>query len=169
MRFETLAVHAGAAPDAVTGAVMPAVHLSTTFVRAPDGSFPSGYSYLRDANPNRRALEAALAQLEEGASAVAFASGQAATMAVFQTLAPGDHVIAPLDAYFGTAKLLREHFAPWGLEVSFTDMTDLSAVRAAVRPSTRLLWTETPSKPSAAAESMTFSMGYFSVLKCQYE
>ena len=154
MRFETLAVHAGAAPDSVTGAVMPALHLSTTFVRAPDGSFPSGYAYIRDANPNRRALEAAVAQLEEGASAVAFASGQAATMAVFQTLAPGDHVIAPLDAYFGTAKLLREHFVPWGLEASFVDMTDLPAVRAALRPTTRLLWTETPSNPTIAVTDL---------------
>jgi cystathionine gamma-synthase len=150
LRFETLAVHAGAAPDPVTGAVMPAIHLSTTFERAPDGSFPSGYAYIRDANPNRRALEAALAQLEEGAAAIAFASGMAATMAVFQALAPGDHVVAPLDAYFGTAKLLREHFVPWGLEASFVDMTDLAAVRAAMRASTRLVWTETPSNPTIA-------------------
>src|SRR5258707_4898307 len=129
---------------------MPAIHLSTTFQRSPDGSFPSGYAYIRDANPNRRALEAAMAQLEGGAASVAFASGQAATMAVFQTLAPGDHVIAPLDAYFGTAKLLREHFVPWVLEVSFADMTDLAAVRAALRPSTRLLWPEPPSNPAIA-------------------
>ena len=102
MHFETLAVHAGASPDPATGAVMPAIHLSTTFQRSPDGSFPSGYAYSRDANPNRQALEAALASLEGGASAVAFASGMAATMAVLQALAPGDHVVAPLDAYFGT-------------------------------------------------------------------
>src|SRR5258707_1626033 len=133
---------------------MPAIHLSTPFVRAPDGTIPSGYAYIRDANPNRRALETAVAQLEEGASAVAFASGREATMAVFQTLAPGDHVIAPLDAYFGTAKLLREHFVPWGLEVSFADMTDLAAVRAALRPSTRLLWTETPSNPAIAVTDL---------------
>lgn len=150
MRFETMAVHAGTSPDPVTGAVMPAIHLSTTFERSPDGSFPSGFAYIRDANPNRRALEAAMAQLEEGASAVAFASGMAATMAVFQSLTPGDHVVAPLDAYFGTAKLLREHFVPWGLEVSFVDMTDLAAVQAAMRPSTRLVWTETPSNPTIA-------------------
>src|SRR5258706_175735 len=100
--------------------------------------------------------EAGCASSEDamGASAVAFASGQAATMAVFQTLAPGDHVIAPLDAYFGTAKLLREHFQPWGLEASFVDMTDLGAVRAAVRPSTRLVWTETPSNPTIAVTDL---------------
>src|SRR5260221_2979961 len=133
---------------------MPAIHLSTTFVRAPDGTFPSGYAYIRDANPNRRALETAVAQLEEGVSAVAFASGMAATTAVFQTLAPGDHVVAPLDAYFGTAKLLREHFSPWGLEVSFVDMTDLSTVRTALRPTTRLIWTETPSNPTIAVTDL---------------
>ena len=154
MHFETLAVHAGASPDPATGAVMPAIHLSTTFQRSPDGSFPSGYAYSRDANPNRQALEAALVSLEGGAAAAAFASGMAATMAVLQALAPGDHVVAPLDAYFGTSKLLREHFRPWGLEVSFADMTDLSAVRAALRPNTRLIWTETPSNPTIAVTDL---------------
>jgi cystathionine gamma-synthase len=150
VEFETLAVHAGATPDRVTGAVRPGIQLSTTFERAPDGSFPSGYAYVRDANPNRQALEAAMATLEGGASAVAFASGMAATAAVFQALAPGDHVVAPLDAYYGTAKLLREHFERWGLETTFVDMTDLAAVRAALRPNTRLVWTETPSNPTIA-------------------
>ncbi len=154
MHFETLAVHAGASPDPATGAVIPAIHLSTTFQRSPDGSFPSGYAYIRDANPNRQALEAALASLEGGASAVAFASGMAATTAVLQAFAPGDHVVAPLDAYFGTSKLLREHFSPWGLEVSLVDMTDLSAVRAALRPNTRLIWTETPSNPTIAVTDL---------------
>lgn len=154
MHFETLAVHAGAAPDPATGAVVPAIHLSTTFQRSPDGSFPSGYAYIRDANPNRQALEAAMASLEGGASAVAFASGMAATMAVLQTLAPGDHVVAPLDAYFGTATLLREHFVPWGIQVSFADMTDVSAVQAALRPNTRLIWMETPSNPTIAVTDL---------------
>jgi len=154
LRFETLAVHAAADPDPATGAVAPPIQLATTFERAPDGSFPSGYSYIRDGNPNRRALEQALAQVEGGASAVAFASGMAATMAVFQTLAPGDHVVAPLDAYFGTAKLLREHLIPWGLHVSFVEMTDLAAVAAALRPTTRLVWTETPSNPTISVTDL---------------
>ena len=154
MRFETLAVHAAADPDPVTGAIAPPIHLATTFERAPDGSFPSGYSYIRDGNPNRHALEQALAQLEGGASAVAFASGMAATMAVFQALAPGDHVIAPLDAYFGTAKLLREHLIPWGLHVSFVEMTDVVAVAEALRPTTRLVWTETPSNPTISVTDL---------------
>jgi cystathionine gamma-synthase len=154
LHFETLAVHASASPDPVTGALVLAIQPSTTFQRSADGSFPSGYEYIRDANPNRRALEATMASLEGGASAVAFASGMAATMAVLQTLAPGDHVVAPVDAYFGTVKLLREHFAPWGLEVSFVDMTKLSAVQAAVRPATRLIWTETPSNPTIAVTDL---------------
>jgi cystathionine gamma-synthase len=154
VRFETLAVHAGAEPDPATGAVTPPIHLSTTFQRASDGSFPSGYAYIRDGNPNRRALEQALAQIEGGASAIAFSSGMAATMAVFQALAPGDHVVAPLDAYFGTPKLLKDHFIPWGLQVSFVDMTDLRAVEATIRPTTRLVWTETPSNPTIAVTDL---------------
>jgi cystathionine gamma-synthase len=154
VRFETLAVHAGSQPDPATGAVASPIHLSTTFERAPDGSFPSGYAYIRDANPNRRALEHAMAQIEGGASAIAFASGMAATMAVFQALAPGDHVVAPLDAYYGTPKLLKEHGVPWGLEASFVDMTDLRAVEAAIRPRTRLIWTETPSNPTIAVTDL---------------
>jgi cystathionine gamma-synthase len=154
LRFETLAVHAGASPDLATGAVIPPIYLSTTFQRSPDGSFPSGYEYIRDSNPNRHALETAVASLEGGAVAVAFASGMAATMSVLQTLAPGDHVVAPLDAYFGTSKLLREHFSPWGLEVSFVDLTDLAALEAALRPTTRLVWTETPSNPTIAVTDL---------------
>ncbi|HVR71681.1 MAG TPA: aminotransferase class I/II-fold pyridoxal phosphate-dependent enzyme [Vicinamibacteria bacterium] len=159
MHFETLAVHAGGSPDPVTGAVRPAIQLSTTFERAPDGSFASGYAYIRDANPNRQALETAMAALEGGASAVAFASGMAATAAVFQALAPGDHVVAPLDAYYGTAKVLREHLSRWGLESSFVDMTDLAAVRAALRPATRLIWTETPSNPTIAVTDLAAIAG----------
>lgn len=153
-RFETLAVHAAAEPDPTTAAVSPAIHLSTTFVRGADGTFPSGYGYIRDGNPNRNALEAALARLEGGDAGIAFASGMAATMSVFQALEPGDHVVAPLDAYFGTPKLIKEHFLRWGLEVTFVDMTDLAAVRAALRPRTRLVWTETPSNPTIAVTDL---------------
>jgi len=147
MHFETLAVHAGHRPDPATGAVTPPIHLSTTFERAADGSFPSGYIYGRDANPNRRSLETSLAALEGGAAAAAFASGMAATSAVFQALGPGDHVLVPDDSYYITRKLLQEVFARWGLEHTAVDMTDLAAVERAVRPATRLVWVETPSNP----------------------
>jgi len=147
MRFETLAVHAGHQPDPATGAVTPPLHLSTTFERAPDGSFPGGYIYARDANPNRRALERCLAELEGGAIAAAFSSGMAATSAIFQSLGPGDHVLVPDDSYYVTRKLLGEVYSRWRLEHSTVDMTDPAAVAAALRPTTRLVWVETPSNP----------------------
>src|SRR5262245_48088951 len=148
---------------------MPGIQLSTTFERSPDGTYAAGYEYIRNGNPNRQALEVAMARLEGGSTAIAFASGMAATMAVFQSLAPGDHVLAPLDAYFGTAKLLTTHFKPWGLAVSFVDMTDPRAVRSAARPGTRLIWAETPSNPTiavtdlAAIGEVARSVGAFTV------
>jgi cystathionine gamma-synthase len=147
MRIETIAVHAGRRVDPTTGAVATPIHLSTTFERDPDGSYPRRHLYARNGNPTREALETCLAALEGGVSAAAFASGSAATSAVFQTLAPGDHVVAPHDAYHGTGRLLRETFAHWGLETTFVDMTNLAEVERAIRPRTRLLWVETPSNP----------------------
>lgn len=147
MRIETLAVHAGAHVDPATGAVAPAIYPSTTFEREADGSFPHGHVYTRTSTPNRSALEASLTALEGGAASLAFASASAATAVIFQSLAPGDHVVAPTDAYFGTGKLLREVFAGWGLQASFVDMTDLGAVQAAIRTNTKLVWAETPSNP----------------------
>lgn len=147
MRIETIAVHAGHRIEAATGAVTPPIHLSTTFEREADGGYPRGYIYTRTGNPNRDALEACVRELEGGAAAAAFASGSAATAAVFQALAPGDHTIAPNDVYHGTARLLRELFRRWGLEPTFVDMTDPAQVQAALRPTTRLIWIETPSNP----------------------
>jgi cystathionine gamma-synthase len=147
MHLETLAVHAGHAPDPMTGAVTPPISLSTTFERLPDGTYRGGFVYSRTANPNRRALEDCLAQLEGGAAAAAFASGQAATAAVLHALRPGDHVIASADSYYGTAELLVDQFGPWGLESTLVDTTDLRAVEAAIRSNTRLIWLETPSNP----------------------
>ncbi|MBI4572026.1 MAG: PLP-dependent transferase [candidate division NC10 bacterium] len=147
MRIETLAVHGGHQVDPGTGAVTPPIHLSTTFARETDGTYPHGYSYSRTNNPNREALERCLAALEGGAVAAAFSSGSAAAMSLFQALSPGDHVIAPNDVYHGTARLLREVIAPWGLQTSFVDMTDSVLVQRAVQARTRLIWVETPSNP----------------------
>lgn len=147
MKIETLAIHGGRSVDLATGAVATPIYLSTTFEREPDGSYPHGFEYIRSGNPNRKMLEDCLAALEGGTVAAAFASGSAATASVFQALAPGDHVIAPEDAYTGTGTLLRSIFAPWGLAVTFVDMTDLEQVKQAIRPNTRLLWIETPSNP----------------------
>lgn len=145
--IETLAIHAGQEIDPTSGAVIPPIYLSTTFERAEDGSFSHGYIYTRNGNPNRTMLERCLAALEGGADCAAFGSGLAAAMSVFQALSPGDHVVAPDDAYHGVSRLLREVMAPWGLAFTQVDMTDLNQVRAAVRPATRLVWVETPSNP----------------------
>jgi cystathionine gamma-synthase len=147
MRIETLAVHAGHAVDPSTGAVTAPIHLSSTFEREPDGSFRAGHVYARMSNPTRQSLEEALTALEGGAASIAYGSGSAATLAVFQALAPGDHVLAPNDAYYGTLRQLREIFAPWGLEADVVDMTDLEAVERALRPNTKVVWVETPSNP----------------------
>lgn len=147
MRFETLAVHAGHSPDSTTGAVAPPLYLSTTFERAADGSFPSGFVYIRDANPNRRMLEECLAALEGGAVCAAFASGMAATHAIFQSLAPGDRVLLPEDAYYATSKIVREMLSRWGLRCDTVDAANLDAVRRALETPSRLLWVETPSNP----------------------
>ena len=147
MDIDTTAIHAGHSIDPSTGAVTPPIHLSTTFEREADGSYPTGYAYSREANPNRRALEEAVAALEGGVAAAALSSGSAASMTLIQALAPGDHLLAPQDFYYGLRQLLQHVFIPWGLAVDFVDMTDLDAVRAAIRPQTRLVWLETPSNP----------------------
>jgi cystathionine gamma-synthase len=146
MRIETLAVHAGHAVDPGTGAVTPPIYLSSTFERAADGAIKE-YFYARHGNPNRAALETCLATLEGGAAAAAFASGAAATMSILQALGPGDHVIAPSDAYHGTTILLRDILGPWGLAATFVDMADPAEVERAVRRETALVWIETPSNP----------------------
>ena len=147
MRLETLCVHAGTGPDPVTGAITLPISLATTFERDPDGEFRRGFIYARDGNPTRQALERAMALVEGGASALAFASGQAATAAVFQALNAGDHVILPQSIYYGTPKLVNELFGPWGMQATTVPMNDLGAVRDALKPNTRLIWVESPSNP----------------------
>jgi cystathionine gamma-synthase len=147
MRIETLAVHAGHTIDVTTGAVAAPIYLSTTFERDLEGTYSRGFMYTRNNNPNREALERGVSMLEGGEIAAAFGSGTAAAMALFQALAPGDHVLAHVDAYYGTSRLLREIFIPWGLKADFIDMSNLDAVKKAVRPQTKLVWAETPSNP----------------------
>src|SRR5437660_2331569 len=147
MKIETRAVHAGRKPEGGTRDVTPAIHLSTTFEKAGDGSLPGGFLYSRTNNPNRAALEEALASLEEGPAAIAFSSGNAASSAVFQSLSPGDHVIVGDDVFYGTAVLLNDLLKNWGLQSTFVNMADLGAVEHAFTPFTRLVWAETPSNP----------------------
>ena len=146
-KFETLAVHSGHAVDPSTGAVTEPIHLSTTFERDADGGYSKGFLYSRNHNPNRNGLEAAMAALEGGEAAAAFGSGLAAVTAIFQGLEPGDHVVAPVDIYHGTANVLKHLFFKWSVTASFIDMTNLDVVQASLRPSTKIIWIETPSNP----------------------
>ena len=144
---ETTAVHAGRAPDPVTGAVTPNLVFSSTFARDDQGQLVGGHIYSRTSNPNRTALEAALAALEGGTHSLAFASGQAAAAAIFAALAPGDRVILPDDLYHGTRYLATNEFARWGLAADFVDTSDLAAVAVALQKPARVVWLETPSNP----------------------
>ena len=147
MKPETLAVQLGRVIDPATAAIVPPIHLSTTFERDAEGGYPHGFVYIRDGNPGRALLEAGLAKLEGGVAAAAFSSGMAAITTVFHALSTGDHVIIPNDVYMGTNRMMDAIFKPWGLQVTSVDMTDLSQVEAAIRPNTRLIFTETPSNP----------------------
>lgn len=147
MHFETRAIHAGLDPDEATGAVAPPIHLSTTFVRNAQGSPAHGYSYIRDANPTGERLEAALAAIDSGETALAFASGMAAASAILQSLGRGGHVLLPDDSYYAMRTIARDFFPQWGLTFSVVDMASLDAVRGALRPETSLVWSESPSNP----------------------
>ena len=148
MKLETLAIHAGRGADPSTGAVREPIQLSTTFERGPGGDYPHGYIYSRSGNPNRTSLERAVTALEHGHDAVAFASGSAATLAVFSLAAPGGRIVCGADCYHGTSKQLRDIVPTWGVEVVFVDTTNLAAVAEALlaKPTT-LLWFETPTNP----------------------
>lgn len=145
--IETLAVHAGQPVDAATSAVATPIYLSTTFERGADGGYPHGFSYSRDDNPNRAALEKCVAAIEGGERALAFPSGIAVASAVLQALKPGDHVLAPDDVYHGFRKAVSGVFDHVGIETTYIDMSDAEAVKAAVRENTKLIWMETPSNP----------------------
>ena len=148
LRPQTEAVH-NAETDPGSGAIVAPIVLSTTFEYATTGQehAPDELIYTRYQNPNRAALEAALAKLEGGAIAHAIASGSAAMLTIFQALRPGDHIVSSDDMYFGIRVQLNEFFAPWGLETTYVDMSDLAAVRAAMRPETRLVIFESPTNP----------------------
>ncbi len=146
--FATLAIHAGQDADPTTGAVIPPLYQSTTYKQDGVGGFRNGYEYTRGTNPTRTALETQLAALEGGDSALSFSSGLAAEDALLRSiLKPGDHVLMGNDVYGGTHRLVNRLVVPWGLELSTVEMTDVDAVRAAIRPNTRVLWLETPSNP----------------------
>ncbi|HEY5320811.1 MAG TPA: cystathionine gamma-synthase [Galbitalea sp.] len=147
--FSTRAIHAGQEFDPTTGAVVPPVYLTSTFVQDGIGNFRGGYEYARGGNPTRDSLQTLLAALEGGESAYSFASGLAAEDALLRAvLKPGDHVLMGNDVYGGTHRLVSRMFVPWGVSLGTVNMSDLDAVRTAVASrDTRVLWIETPSNP----------------------
>jgi cystathionine beta-lyase/cystathionine gamma-synthase len=145
MHFETLAIHAGQPPDPAYGAVMTPIYQTSTYVQKKMGE--AVYDYARTANPTRSALQECIAALEGGRHGLAFASGMAAIDCVLRLLEPGDHVLASNDVYGGTYRIFKRVYEVYGVSSSFVEMSDLDAVRAALRPNTRMVWIETPTNP----------------------
>jgi cystathionine gamma-synthase len=146
--FETMAIHAGQEPEPRTGAVVPPIYQTSTYAQDAVGAPRLGYEYSRTANPTRDALQECLAALEGGRRGLAFASGLAAEDALLRTVCrPGDHVVIPDDAYGGTFRLFSKVAEKWGLQWTAARISDVDAVRAAVRSETRIIWVETPTNP----------------------
>jgi cystathionine gamma-synthase len=146
--FSTNAIHAGQEPDPHTGAVITPIHASSTFAQDGVGGLRAGYEYSRSANPTRTALQECLAALEGGRHGVAFGSGMGASDVLLRVLLkPGDHLVIPHDAYGGTFRLVDKVLTRWGVEYTPVDLADVDALRAAVRPTTRAVWCETPTNP----------------------
>jgi cystathionine gamma-synthase len=147
MRIETLFVHAGHHVDKETGAVAPPIHLSTTFARDETNALIGPTQYIREGNPTQSLLEEALAQIESGEAALAFASGMAAGVAVLQSLDAGSHFILPDDIYYGYRVAARDFLERSGLRADSVNMDDLAGLKKALRPNTKLVWLESPSNP----------------------
>src|SRR4030081_2328439 len=146
--FSTNAIHAGQEPDPTTGAVITPIHQSSTFAQDGVGGLRGGYEYSRSANPTRTALQECLAALEGGRHALAFGSGMGASDVLLRVLLrPGDHIVIPHDAYGGTFRLVDKVLQPWGGEYTPGALADVDALRAALRPTTRVVWCETPTNP----------------------
>ena len=145
--LQTLSIHAGRAVDPSTGAVSAPLHTSTTFERDPNGDFSREYAYIRAATPNRDSLEDCITALEGGDETITFGSGMAASLAVFQSLSPGDHVLLHRDVYYGVRELMEGFFAKWGLKHTLVDMRDIAKVEKSLRPETKMFWVETPTNP----------------------
>ena len=146
MRFDTRCVRAAIEPDPTTGAIVPPIYQSATFV-LPEIGRDRGFDYTRSSNPTRQVLEAQMAAIEGVAHGVAFASGMSAVDAIARLLKPGDHLISSDDVYGGTSRLFNRILSHYGLEFSYVDTSDPANVEAAIRPETRMLWVETPTNP----------------------
>lgn len=146
MEFETRAIHEGQNPEPSTGAVITPIYQTSTYQQEAIGKH-KGYEYSRTGNPTRKALEEAIASLEGGKYGLAFASGVAATTAVFNLLKEGDHLVAGDDLYGGTHRLLEKVFKRWGLKVTYADADDIGSFAKTAQKNTRLIWVETPTNP----------------------
>jgi cystathionine beta-lyase/cystathionine gamma-synthase len=158
MKFSTRAIHAGQAPDPLTGAVMPPLYLTSTYAQEALGR-NKGYEYSRVSNPTRTALEQNLASLEEGAEGIAFGSGLAAIDALLRLLKPRDHIVFSRNVYGGTYRLMKTVWEGYGLESAFVDTADPEAVRRALRPGTRMLFVETPTNPGMEITDLEWTAG----------
>jgi cystathionine beta-lyase/cystathionine gamma-synthase len=146
MKFNTKTIHGGQQSEETTGAVMPPVFLTSTFVQSSPGQH-KGYAYARGTNPTRTALEKSFASIENGTNAFAFSSGMAAIDAVLRLLKPGDEVIAGDDLYGGTYRMFTQIFEKYGLTFSYIDMDNIANITSAITPKTKLIWIETPTNP----------------------
>ena len=145
-QFETRAIHAGQEPEPATGAVITPIYQTSTYAQSAVGEH-QGYDYARTDNPTRTALQECLASLERGRFGLAFASGMAAITTLLLSFKQGDHIIVADDVYGGTYRLFQRVLTPFGLEFTFADLTDLNALRAALRPNTCMIWIESPTNP----------------------
>ena len=146
MRFATRAVHAGQSPDETTGSVMPPIYQTSTYRQPPEGA-TSSYEYGRATNPTRTMLEQNLASLENATHGVAFASGMSATDGILRALRPGDHIVASEDMYGGNYRYLKLVLAPMGVQVTFTNLSDVDVMARALKPATKVVWVESPTNP----------------------
>jgi cystathionine beta-lyase/cystathionine gamma-synthase len=146
MHFRTRAIHVGQERDPQTGAIVPPIHVASTFVQ-PGAGVWAEFDYSRSGNPTRKSFERAIADLEAGIGGLAFASGMAATHCAMMLLAAGDHVLAGADIYGGTYRLLHKVLSRSGIQVTLADSTDLAALEAAITPKTKLIWIESPGNP----------------------
>jgi cystathionine beta-lyase/cystathionine gamma-synthase len=171
LQLETLAVHAGVEPDPTTGAVMTPIYQTSTYAQT-DIAQHKGYEYSRTDNPTRSALQTALAALEGGSHALAFASGMATIDTVLRLIKPGEHVLSGNDVYGGTYRLFDKILSGYGIEFDFVELTDKKAVAAAIKPNTKLVWLETPTNPLLkladiqAIADIALDTGVFCIFQC---
>ncbi len=147
LEIGTLAIHGGQEPDPSTGAIMTPIYQTSTYAQTSPGVH-KGYDYSRTDNPTRRALEKSMASLERASYGISFSSGMAAISSILQMLKSGDHVVCSDDVYGGTFRIFDKIYKNFGLKFDFVDTSDVSKIKSALKPETRMLWIETPTNPT---------------------